>query len=121
MDGPDSIHEAMSILNDNRTDIITITTLKTSYLDPECNTNVFMPAQRYKKENRSSQTDEHDFMRGNFERQYLSPDFRSKSNSQEKNSAAWFREKLDMVSSFILCFPCKPSFNQRTLSMSRYI
>ncbi|XP_018325504.1 disks large homolog 5 [Agrilus planipennis] len=99
MDGFESIHEAMSILNDDRTDIITITTLKTSYLDPECTTNVFMPAQRYKKENRSSQTDDHDLVRHDYDRQYLSGDYRlnNKSNVQEKNSGAWFREKLDMV------------------------
>lgn len=98
MDGLESIHEAMSILNDDRTDIITITTLKTSYLDPECTTNVFMPAQRYKKENRSSQTDDHVYMRSEIDRRYLSSDYRvNKSGSQEKNSGAWLREKLDMV------------------------
>lgn len=97
MDGLESIHEAMSILNDDRTDIITITTLKTSYLDPECTTNVFMPAQRYKKENRSSQTDDQDFI-PSIDRRYLSPDYRvNKGGSQEKNSSAWLREKLDMV------------------------
>ncbi|KAF5296629.1 hypothetical protein FQA39_LY12457 [Lamprigera yunnana] len=98
MDRLESLHEAMSILNDNRTDIITITTLKTSYLDPECTTNVFMPAQRYKKENRSSQTEDHDFMRNDIDRRYLTSDYRvSKGGSQEKNSGAWLREKLDMV------------------------
>lgn len=98
MDSLDSIHEAMSVLNDDRSDIITITTLKTSYLDPDCSTNVFLPTQRYKKENRSSQTDHHDFMHSNIDRRYLSPDYRlNKSGSQEKNSGAWLREKLDMV------------------------
>lgn len=103
MDGLDSIHEAMQILNNDRVELITITTLKMSYLDPDCATNVFMPVQRYKKENRSSQTDDltsHDYSRSDFDGRYLTPtlshDYRVKnSGSQEKNT--WFREKLDMV------------------------
>lgn len=101
MDGLESIHEAMQILNSDRGDLITITTLKMSYLDPDCATNVFMPVQRYKKENRSSQTEDiaHEY---SFDRRYLTPplsnDYRTnKSSSQEKNSGAWLREKLDMV------------------------
>ncbi|XP_017769494.1 PREDICTED: disks large homolog 5 [Nicrophorus vespilloides] len=95
MDGYDSIHEAMVILNDDRADAITITTLKMSYLDPECTTNVFMPVQRYKKENRSSQTE--DYNNGDYyDRRYIQhvlPDFRTKSNQETKNSGAWL-EKL---------------------------
>lgn len=104
MDGIESIHEAMQILNSDRGDLITITTLKMTYLDPENATNVFMPVQRYKKENRSSQTEDlsHDYNRNEYDRRYLTPplsnDYRvNKSSSQEKNSGAWFREKLDMV------------------------
>ena len=89
MDGLESIHEAMSILNDDRADMITITTLKMTYLDPECTTNVFMPAQRFKKENRSSQTvDLGQEYRSDYDRRYL---------PHEKNSGAWLKEKLDMV------------------------
>lgn len=101
MDGLESIHEAMSILNDNRADMISITTLKMSYLDTECNTNVFMPVQRYKKENRSSQTEclTQDFDRGDYDKRYFSPntDCRVNKSNPEKNSGAWFKEKLDMV------------------------
>lgn len=104
MDGLESIHGAMQILNNERTELIKITTLKMSYLDPECATNVFMPVPRYKKENRSSQTEDmsHEYARSNFDRSYLTPplssDYRvNKSGGQEKNSGAWFREKLDMV------------------------
>lgn len=106
MDGLESIHEAMSILNDDRADMITITTLKMSYLDPECTTNVFMPVQRYKKENRSSQTENftRDFGKSDFDKRYSSPasDYRTKSNTQEKNSSAWFKEKFDMVRPFLI-------------------
>ncbi|KAK9686089.1 Guanylate kinase [Popillia japonica] len=88
MDGLESIHEAMSILNDDRADMLTITTLKMSYLDPECTTNVFMPVQRFKKENRSSQTVDpsHEFGRQDIDKRYL---------SHEKNSRDWLKEKLD--------------------------
>lgn len=95
MDGLESIHEAMSILNDDRADMLTITTLKMSYLDPECTTNVFMPVQRFKKENRSSQTVDpsHEFGRQDIDKRYL---------SHEKNSRDWLKEKLDnMVRSII--------------------
>lgn len=104
MDGVESIHDAMQILNNERGELITITTLKMTYLDPENAANVFMPVQRYKKENRSSQTEDlsHDYNRNEYDRRYLTPplsnDYRvGKSSSQEKNSGAWFREKLDMV------------------------
>lgn len=106
MDGLESIHEAMSILNDDRADMITITTLKMSYLDPECTTNVFMPVQRYKKENRSSQTVSfnQDCSRSDFNKRYASPtnEYRPKSNTQEKNSSAWLKEKFDMVKHYKL-------------------
>lgn len=95
MNEVETIHEAMQILNNERTELIKITILKMSYLDPECSPNVFMPVQRYKKENRSSQTEDEYF----YDHRYMSSsDYRSnKSGSHEKNSGAWFREKLDMV------------------------
>lgn len=95
MNEVESIHEAMQILNNERSELIKITILKMSYLDPECSPNVFMPVQRYKKENRSSQTEDEYF----YEHRYMSPsDYRTgKGAGHEKNSGAWFREKLDMV------------------------
>lgn len=95
MNEVESIHEAIQILNNERADLVKITILKMSYLDPECSPNVFMPVQRYKKENRSSQTEDEYF----YDHRYMSSsDYRTnKSGSHEKNSGAWFREKLDMV------------------------
>ncbi|XP_022916732.2 disks large homolog 5 isoform X1 [Onthophagus taurus] len=90
MDGLESIHEALAMLNDDRADMLSITTLKMSYLDPECTTNVFMPVQRYKKENRSSQTED-------FPSQDYGRDFDRRCLNHEKNSGAWLKEKLDMV------------------------
>ncbi|XP_065163474.1 disks large homolog 5 isoform X1 [Atheta coriaria] len=108
MDGCDAIHDAMRILNE-RNDSITITTLKMSYLDTE-NTNVFIPVQRYKKENRSSQTDDlHYYSQpssypssnssgghtcNNSSR--LTVDHNRAKSAQEK-SHAWLREKFDLV------------------------
>ncbi|XP_044252659.1 disks large homolog 5 [Tribolium madens] len=79
MDDIESIHEAMRVLNDDSVDVITVTALKISH--PEC-PNVFTPVRRHKRENRSSQTDEHDYL----------------SNQQEKNNGgAWFKEKIDLM------------------------
>lgn len=80
MDDIESIHEAMRVLNDDSVDVITVTALKISH--PEC-PNVFTPVRRHKRENRSSQTDEHD---------YLS------ANQQEKNNGgAWLKDKIDLM------------------------
>lgn len=79
MDDIESIHEAMRVLNDDSVDVITVTALKISH--PEC-PNVFTPVRRHKRENRSSQTDEHDYL----------------TNQQEKNNGgAWFKEKIDLM------------------------
>jgi hypothetical protein len=79
MDEIESIHEAMRVLNDDSVDVITVTALKISH--PEC-PNVFTPVRRHKRENRSSQTDEHDYLSG----------------QQEKNNGgAWLKEKIDLM------------------------
>ncbi|CAG9767331.1 unnamed protein product [Ceutorhynchus assimilis] len=82
MDDIENVREAMQVLNDENTDVITITTLKMSY--PEC-PNVFTPVRRNKKENRSSQTE--DWLNQS--------DY--KYTNQEKNSSAWLKEKFDLM------------------------
>lgn len=79
MDDVESVHDAMRVLNDDSVDVITVTALKISH--PEC-PNVFTPVRRHKRENRSSQTDEHEFL----------------SSQQEKNNGgAWLKEKIDLM------------------------
>ncbi|KAJ3662868.1 hypothetical protein Zmor_007188 [Zophobas morio] len=79
MDEIDSIDEAMRVLNDDSIDVITVTALKISH--PEC-PNVFIPVRRHKRENRSSQTDEHDYLTVQHEK---------------TNGGAWFKEKIDLM------------------------
>lgn len=98
MNEVESVHEAMQILNNERSELIKVTILKMSYLDLECSPNVFMPVQRYKKENRSSQTEDEYF----YDHRYMSSssDYRTNKSGgghEKNNSGAWFREKLDMV------------------------
>lgn len=83
-----AIHEAMRSLNDDSLDIITVTILKTGI--SHNNPNVFMPVRRYKKENRSSQTDE-----GLYDhRRYPNS---SSMSDYKNNSSAWIKDKLDTV------------------------
>ncbi|XP_044760440.1 disks large homolog 5 isoform X2 [Coccinella septempunctata] len=82
------IHEAMRALNCDSLDIITVTVLKTGIVYN--NPNVFMPVRRYKKENRSSQTDE-----GLYDhRRYPN---NSSMSEYKNNSSAWIKDKLDTV------------------------
>lgn len=87
MDDIESTHEAMRALEEAAStapsDVINITTLKMSY--PEC-PNVFTPIRRY---NRACQTDNSDL--------HLSPSDYKLNSSQEKNSGAWLKEKLDIM------------------------
>lgn len=85
------IHEAMRSLNDDSLDIVTVTTLKigVTYNNP----NVFTPVRRYKKENRSSQTDEGLYDVDHVPRRYQL----SNTNSEYKNNTGWIKDKFDMV------------------------
>lgn len=89
----DSLHEALSLLNDNRADAVTLTTLKMSYLSGHEQANVFAPAQRYKKENRSSQTESDPY--------YIYAGQQQQQQHHQHNklmaNSTWLKEKFDMV------------------------
>ncbi|XP_024942824.1 disks large homolog 5 isoform X5 [Cephus cinctus] len=118
MDGINSAHEAMTILNDNSTDVLTITTLKGIPL-PSANTEAismdsnFNP-EKQKMVNSCSQTEQERMMlkttqSDDYDRRYITSNFGdrsvykvSKSTSGEKPSGisnAWdnIREKIDIV------------------------
>ncbi|KAK9888296.1 hypothetical protein WA026_000556 [Henosepilachna vigintioctopunctata] len=84
------IHDAVRALNDDSLDVVTVTSLKTglTYNNP----NVFTPVRRYKKENRSSQTDE-----GLYDFDHRRYPTSSSMSDYKNNSSAWIRDKLDTV------------------------
>ncbi|XP_014609280.1 PREDICTED: disks large homolog 5 isoform X4 [Polistes canadensis] len=118
MDGINSAHEAMSILNDNTTDVLTITTLKGISL-PSATSSETMPisgsftTEKQKMVNNFSQTEHERLMlkttSDDSDRRYICSNFGdrsvykvSKSVSGEKQSGisnAWdnIREKIDFV------------------------
>lgn len=119
MDGITSSHEAMSILNDNSLDVLTITTLKGIPLTAATSAEQmamdgsFTPEKQQKMVNSCSQTEQERMMlkttSDDYERRYIASNFGdrsvykvSKSASSEKPSGishAWdnFREKIDIV------------------------
>ncbi|CAH1165122.1 unnamed protein product [Phyllotreta striolata] len=102
MDDAESLHEAISILNDDTTDVVNITTLKMSY--PEC-PNVFTPVRRYKKENRSSQTEDWPARDSKYPTQEKNNSINNNTNNNSNNNntnnngngGAWLKEKFDMM------------------------
>lgn len=118
MDSVGSAHEAMSILNDNTADVLTITTLK-GIAVPEVGSSETMPidsgyvGEKQKMVNSCSQTEQERLMlkatSDDYERRYIASNFGdrsvykvSKSVSSEKPSGISnfmdnFREKIDIV------------------------
>lgn len=118
MEGVTSAHEAMAILNDTSTDVLTITTLKGIPLTAASSAET-MPidgsfsSEKQKMVNSCSQTEQERMMlkttSEDYDRRYIASNFGersvykvSKSMSTEKASGisnAWenFREKIDIV------------------------
>lgn len=118
MDSVNSAHEAMAILNDNSSDVLTITTLKGIPL-PGSSSNEALAidsnyaADKQKMVNSCSQTEQERMLlkatSDDYDRRYIASNFGdrstykvSKSVSHEKPSGisnAWdnFREKIDIV------------------------
>ncbi|KAL3272364.1 hypothetical protein HHI36_013843 [Cryptolaemus montrouzieri] len=82
------VHEAMRGLNNDSLDVVTVTTLKTAMAHN--NPNVFTPVRRYKKENRSSQTDE-----GLYDIDHRR--YPTGISDYKNNSSAWIKDKFDTV------------------------
>ncbi|XP_068992333.1 disks large homolog 5 isoform X1 [Neodiprion pinetum] len=115
MDRLNSAHEAMAILNDNSTDVLTITTLKGIPLPPSNSKSIssdsnFSP-EKHKMVNSFSQTEQERLMLKttpeDYDRRYVTSNFGSvykvsKSTNGDKSSGisnAWdnIREKIDIV------------------------
>lgn len=118
MDGVTTTHEAMSILNDTSTDVLTITTLKGIPLEAASSAETMQldgsfSSEKQKMVNSCSQTEQERMMlkttSDDYERRYVASNFGdrsvykvSKSINNDKPSGisnAWdnFREKIDIV------------------------